>query len=171
MRQSPYVIEPLSKLHNRAAFASGVEPLDRYLRQQARQEMDRFVAAVFVACPSNTATVVGYYTLSATAVVPTALPPEVVKRFPRYPALPAVLLGRLAVDQRYHGQGLGTLLVMSALRRSLNLRGELGAIAVIVDAKDDAAQRFYEHHDFQRFPNQPLRLYATMQTIEDLFSG
>jgi GNAT superfamily N-acetyltransferase len=167
--EAPYVIEPLSDRHDRAAFSCGVESLDRYLHRQAKQDLRRYVAAVFVACPAATSTVAGYYTLSASSIVSTDLPPEVIKRLPRYPAQPAVLLGRLAVDQQYRGQGLGALLVASALRRSLRLHTEIGAMAVIVDAKDDAARRFYEHHDFQPFPEHPLRLYYLMQTIAGLF--
>jgi GNAT superfamily N-acetyltransferase len=167
--ESPYVIEPLGDIHDRTTFSCGVEPLDRYLRQQAKQDLRRYVAAVFVACPRSTSVIAGYYTLSATSIVTTDLPPEVIKRLPRYPVPPALLLGRLAVELRRRGRGLGALLVASALRRSLRLHTEIGAMAVIVDAKDDAARQFYEHHDFQPFLEHPQRLYYLMRTIAALF--
>src|SRR5919205_3115958 len=131
-----YEIEPLGREHDRAAFSCGVEALDRYLKHQASQDMRRNVAMVFVLRSDATpAAIAGYYTLSASVLLPDSLPAEVAKRYPRYDELPAVLLGRLAVDLRYRGQGLGELLLLSALRRSLGLRTEMGIVAVRVDAK------------------------------------
>ena len=164
-----YVIEPLGDQHDRAAFLCGVDPLDRYIHKQAGQEMRRHVAAVFVLRTIESSAVVGYYTLSATSILPSGLPPSVTKRLPRYPSLPALLIGRLAVDQHHHEQGLGELLLTGALRRSLLLRAELGAVAVVVDAKDDRARQFYEKYDFQRFVDHEYRLYMLTQTIEQLF--
>jgi GNAT superfamily N-acetyltransferase len=100
-----------------------------------------------------------------------SLPPTLAKRLPRYPTLPAFLVGRLAVDRRYQGQGIGRRLLMSALGRSLELRTQIGAIGVIVDAKDDAARAFYEHYDFQRFEDNPYRLILSMKTMEQLLGG
>lgn len=162
-----YEIEPLAKIHDRSAFSCGVEPLDLYLKQQASQEMKRSVAVVFVLRrPAFPATIAGYYTLSASVIVPAALPPEVAKKYPRYGELPAALLGRLAVDTRYRRQGLGETLLISAMRRSLELSRNLGMMALIVDAKDDDARAFYEHYDFRRMLDDPYRLYLPMSTIE-----
>ena len=163
-----YEIEPLGDAHDRAAFASGIAPLDRYLREQAGQEMRRNVAAVFVLRMGGSSTIAGYYTLSATSTEPTGLPRDLQKRLPRYPTLPALLIGRLAVDQRYQGQGIGRALLTSALSRSLRLRTEVGAIGVIVDAKDDRARQFYERYGFQGFLDDPYRLFLPMQTVADL---
>ena len=164
-----YEVEPLGPGHDRAAFSCGVEPLDRYLKQQASQEMKGFVAAVFVLRPIRLPTVIaGYYTLSASVIVPAALPPKVAKKYPRYSELPAVLLGRLAVDSRYRGQGLGRALLLSAMGRSLRLRENLGTMALIVDAKDDSARSFYEHYDFRRLLDHPYRLYLPMSLIAEL---
>lgn len=171
-----YVVEPLSKRHNRADFSCGEEELDRYLKQQASQAGRRDVARVFVLCPGADevcfapTTIVGYYTLSATSIEPTNLPSDLAKRMPRYPTLPAILLGRLAIDRRYQGQGIGSILLTSALQRSLRLSTELGAIAVIVDAKHDRARQFYEHYGFQRFIDHEYRLFLPMKTIEQLFA-
>lgn len=168
MAQTQYVVEPLGRHHDRAGFSCGSEPLDRYLREQAGQDVRNYLAAVFVLVDLTTQAVAGYYTLSATAVEARELPTALTRRLPRYPLLPAVLLGRLAVDSRYQGRGLGALLLTDALKRSLGLREQLGAMAVVVDAKDDTAQAIYERFGFQRFRDQEFRLYIPMGTIARL---
>lgn len=164
-----YVIEPLDAQHNRSDFECGVEPLDRYLKQQASQDMRRRIAALFVLVDQDIDSIAGYYTLAATAIRLAELPPEITKKLPKYPLVPATLLGRLAVDQRYQGQGVGSFLLMDALRRSFN--SEIASMAVVVDAKDDKARDFYEHHQFIPFPEQSQRLYLPMTTIAKLFGS
>ncbi len=164
----PPTIAPLGQ-HDRAAFSCGSEPLDRYLKQQAKQGLRNRVAAVFVLCQPGSSTILGYYTLSASVVTATELDPALQKQLPRYQALPAVLLGRLAVDQRQQGKGIGKVLLIDALQRSLQYHTQIGALAVTVDAKDDAARSFYEHYGFTRFVNHEYRLYLPMRTIEKLF--
>ena len=168
MADTQYVVEPLGRHHDRAGFSCGSEALDRYLREQAGQDVRNYLAAVFVLVDLMARTIAGYYTLSATAVEARELPAALTRRLPRYPLLPAVLLGRLAVDTRYRGRGLGALLLTDALKRSLGLREQVGAMAVVVDAKDDAARAFYERFGFQRFRDEEFRLYAPMGTIARL---
>ncbi|HYX26811.1 MAG TPA: GNAT family N-acetyltransferase [Thermoanaerobaculia bacterium] len=116
----PYRIDPLSAHHDRAAFASGVEPLDRYLRTQAGQDSRRRVASCFVLTRADEpAQVLGYYTLSALSIALTDLPSAVAKRLPRYPVVPATLMGRLATDSRHRGKRLGELLLFDACARVL----------------------------------------------------
>ena len=110
----------------------------------------------------------GFYTLSAISIEPKDLPPALTKRLPRYPTLPALLVGRSTVDQRYQGQGVGRALLMSALGRGLAIRAQISAIGVIVDAKDDRARTFYEQYGFQRFQSDPYRLILFMKTIVQL---
>ncbi len=164
-----YVVEPLDAQHKRSDFECGVEPLDRYLKQQASQDMRRRIAALFVLVDQDIDSIAGYYTLAATAIRLAELPPEITKKLPKYPLVPATLLGRLAVDQRYQGQGVGSFLLMDALRRSFN--SEIASMAVVVDAKDDKARDFYEHHQFIPFPEQSQRLYLPMTTIAKLFGS
>lgn len=164
MTNERYTFEPLGDQHNRAAFSCGVDALDRYLHHQAGQDLRRRVAATFVLHDVEQSAIVGFYTLSATAILATELPPEVTKRLPRYPSLPAVLLGRLAVAVRYHGQGFGEMLLLDALHRAY-VYDEIAAMAVVVDAKDDAARRFYERYNFRRFLSEEYRLFLTMTTI------
>lgn len=143
-----------------------MEPLNRYLRVQARQDARKNIAAPFVLILSD-GKIGGYYTLSSTAVMPAELPAEIVRKLPRYPLIPATLLGRLAVDRRYQGRGYGRFLLADALYRSV--RSQIAAFAVIVDAKDGNARRFYERESFLPFPDQPMKLFRPMADIAKLF--
>jgi len=160
-----YLIEPLDRQHDRAAFSSGVDPLDRYLRTQARQDADRRVAAVFVLVPTDDNTVVGYYTLSATTIALAGLPHDVQKRLPRYPYVPATLIGRLAIDSSYRGQRLGERLLTDAFERSLSASANVASFAIVVDA---ASRSFYEHYEFRLLPGQQEKLFLPMDTIARL---
>lgn len=159
-------VEPLGSHHVRTEFSSGVEPLDRYFRTQAGQDARKNMAAPFVLVLSD-GTIAGYYTLSATAVPAPELPADTIRKLPRYPLIPATLLGRLAVDQRFRGQGYGRFLLADALFRSV--RSEIASFAVIVDAKDDDARRFYERESFLPFPDQPMKLFRPMADLAALF--
>lgn len=149
-------IEPLSQDHDRSQFFSGSDALDRYLREQASQDIRRRIATCFVAVNVTSQDVAGYYTLTATSVALNALSPEIAKKVPRYPVVPAALLGRLAVSRNYQSQGLGGILLADALKRTA--RAELGVFAMLVDAKDEAAQRFYERYGFTLLPGEVRRL-------------
>jgi GNAT superfamily N-acetyltransferase len=162
-------IEPLAAQHKRAraAFSCGEASLDTYLRQQAGQDMRRNLAACYVLAVPDGSEILGYYTLSATSVAFTDLPPHLAKEAARYPVVPAVLLGRLAVDSRHHGQGLSTILLVDALRRTL--RTGIGIQLVIVDALDERVVSFYERREFRRFADSERRLYLPMSKVRDMF--
>ena len=168
MTEGRFRFEPLGSHHDRPSFSCGVEALDRYFHQQAGQDVRNKVATIWVLVDTDSTAIAGYYTLSATSIALTSLPPELRKRLPRYPTLPAILLGRLAVDTRYRGQRLGELLLFNALRRSLALSDSLAAMAVLVEAKDDNARRFYERYGFLRFVDDEHRLLMPMKHIERL---
>jgi GNAT superfamily N-acetyltransferase len=108
--------------------------------------------------------VAGFYTLAATSVQASELPPEILKRLPRYPILPAALVGRLAVDQRFHRKGLGGALLADAALRVL--KGDLKAFAIIVEAKGENAVTFYQLQGFQRFLSRPLSLFLPLGTVK-----
>ena len=163
--RSPYV-EALGPQHDRSSFSCGVEPLDRYFRTQAGQDARKNMAAPFVLVLPDGA-VGGYYTLSSTAVKLTELPADTMRRLPRYPLVPATLLGRLAVDQRYQGRGYGRFLLADALLRAV--RSEIASFAIVVDAKNEAARRFYERENFLPFLDQPMKLFRPMADIIKLF--
>lgn len=162
-------VEPLSGAHNRSRFVSGSAPLDRYLREQAPQDIKRRIATCFVAVDVETHDIVGFYTLTATSVALDALAPEMAKKLPRYPVMPAALLGRLAVSETFQGRGLGAALLADALLRTA--RVEMGVFAMIVDAKDDAAQRFYEKHGFTLLVGEQRRLVLPIATALRALEG
>jgi predicted GNAT family N-acyltransferase len=163
-------IELLDSRHHRAVFSCAVEELDRYLHKQARQDLSKRVAAVFVATPDGS-TVAGYYTLSAHTLNLGDLPEEAAKRLPKYPHVPVTLLGRLAVDTRFRGRKVGEFLLLDALRRALAGTKQVASAAVVVDAKNAEARRFYARYDFISLPSQPMRMFYLMRTIAKLFPG
>jgi GNAT superfamily N-acetyltransferase len=149
-------IEPLSNQHDRSQFSSGSPPLDRYLCEQASQDIKRRIATCFVAIGAQTNDLAGFYTLTAASIALSALAPEIIKKLPRYPVVPAALLGRLAVAHSFQGRGLGGVLLADAMIRIA--RAELGVFAMLVDAKDEAAQRFYEYYGFTLLNGEECRL-------------
>lgn len=149
--------------HDRAGFASGVEPLDRYLREQATQDMRRRVAACFVALEGEGNQIAGYYTLSAASVPLGGLPEAMIKRLPRYPSVPVARVGRLAVDHAYRGRKLGSALLWDAAARAM--RSEVVVFALVVDAKDAQAERFYLHHGFVAFGGRTDQLALPLATL------
>lgn len=163
---SGFRIELLAAVHEHAAFSCGIEALDRYLKTQASQDMRRRVANCFVALPDATATIAGFYTLTAASIPLHDLPDGETRRLPRYPVLPAVLIGRLAVDQRFKGQKLGAVLLFDAILQAL--RAAPAVLTVIVDAKDETAAAFYRHHGFQPFSGRPSRLHLPITTAAKL---
>jgi GNAT superfamily N-acetyltransferase len=165
----PENVCPLEKSHDRKSFDCGNEDLNRYLREQARQDAEKRVAAPFIFTQPNSSSVLGFYTLSASIISVNELPPELMKRLPRYGQLPVTLLGRLAVDRSVGGQGIGEFLLVDALRRSLGAAQQIAAMAVVVDAKNERAESFYRHFDFQPFQQTPLRLFLPMGQIAKLF--
>jgi ribosomal protein S18 acetylase RimI-like enzyme len=162
----PFRLEPLSDRHDRLAFGCGEDALDRYLRTQATQDIRRRVASCFVAVETATGRLAAYYTIAAASIPTPQLPPERVKRLPRYPTLPAVRIGRLAVDLAFRGRGLGGALLADAAGRTL--QSPAAVFALLVDAKNDEAVAFYRHHGFQPFVSQPRTLFLPMATAETL---
>ncbi len=163
-------IEPLGKKHDRVVFSCGIDSLDTYLQKRASQETKKKIATTFVMVEGLTSAVIGYYTLSATSILFTDLPDEAARKLPKYPNVPATLLGRLAIDSRYQGRGYGELLLTDALRRALQATTEVASYAVVVDAINERARSFYEQYEFCAFPDRKLRLFLPMKTIADLFS-
>jgi len=162
-------IELLSKKHDRAVFSCGNDALDTYLKKRASQEAKKKIATTFVMADKQTNAVIGYYTLSATSILLDDLPDQTSRRLPKYPQVPATLLARMAIDNRYQGRGYGELLIIDALRRSLQAATEVASYAVVVDVINEHARSFYRHYEFCAFPERKLRLFLPMRTIADLF--
>lgn len=155
-----------SKKHNRSTFQCGVYSLDDYIKTRASQELKKRVSTPYVLTDSPKRQVLGYYCLSSYSIASIELDELTVQNLPRYPLLPAIMLGRLAVDLGYQGKGYGDLLVADALKRSLELSKQLASFAVVVDAIDQSAARFYQRHGFTEFPDDPLKFYLPVATIE-----
>lgn len=164
---SAYTFESLAD-HDRASFTCGLAELDNYLHQQASQDAKRKVAAPFVMVDSRRR-IVGYYTLSAYGVRSTELPPAVAKKLPKYPLIPATLLGRLAVSREHQGQKLGRLLLMDALYRSWKNTTEVASVGVVAEAIDNSAREFYLHHEFVPLLEHSRKLFIAMGTIKKAF--
>lgn len=161
-----FVIEPLSGSHDRQSFSCGVPALDRYLLEQAGQDVKRRIAFCYVARDSDSGRVAGFYTLSAGDVALHELPDETARRLPRYPVVPVARIGRLAIDQDYRRRGLGAALLWDAAQRAL--RTEIGVFALLVDAKDEQASAFYRHHGFIAFASKPLQLFLPLSVVRKL---
>ncbi|MGH7125936.1 MAG: GNAT family N-acetyltransferase [Stellaceae bacterium] len=157
-------IEPLGKQHDRAAFSCGQSELDDWFRRRAGQDEKRNLARVFVAS-DDAFGVVGFYSLSSFTLSITDLPDETARKLPRYAAIPAALIGRLARDERVRGQGVGDLLLSDAIRRTLAASNSIAVFAIVVDAKDDRAVTFYRRYGFQSFPLRPARLFLPTATV------
>jgi len=165
----PYSIEALAG-HDRTAFTCGIGELDDYLHQQASRDAKRKVAAPFVMLDGE-GRIVGYYTLSAYGVRITELPTSVAKKLPKYPLIPATLLGRLAVSQEHQGLKLGRLLLMDALFRSWKNTTEVASVGIIAEAINEAARKFYLHHEFIPLPEHAQKLFIAMKTIDKAFAS
>ena len=146
MSRPRFAIELLDNTHDRTAFDCGVEPLDRYFKTQVGQDVRRRVTACYVARELASGSVAGYYTLAAGAVLLSGMPASLAKKLPRYPDVPIARLGRLAVDRNFRGMKLGGALLWDAIERARS--SEVAVYGLVVDAKDDRAVAFYEHHGF-----------------------
>lgn len=163
MYDDQLVFETLGSQHRIVDFACGNDVLAHYLTRQASQDVRRRTATVVVAHDSGRDAVAGYYTISAYGIALSGLPPELQKRLPRYPVVPSVLIGRLAVDIRYQGQGLGGLLLVDAISRAADL--DVAVWGVVVDAIDASAASFYERFGFISLKDTPSRLVLPVATF------
>lgn len=157
-----------SQKHIRSGFCCGKESLDTYIRKQASQDLKKRVSTVFVLIDDPDMYVLAYYTLSSYTVDITALEENFAKRLPRYPALPATLLGRLAVDNDQKGKRFGELLLIDALKKSLDASMQVASLAVIAEALDERALSFYTKYGFKQFDQAPMKLYLPMKSVEEL---
>lgn len=161
----PFRLEVLRAEHDRKVFSCGVEPLDRYFREQATQDIRRRVSACYVAIDVATSTIAGYYTLAAGGVPLDEMPALLAKRLPRYASVPVVRMGRLAVDQRYRGKKLGAALLWDAVLRAT--RSEIAAFALVVDAKNATAAEFYRYHGFVALDDEQRRWLLPLANVSD----
>ena len=166
-----FSIELLAPHHEREAFSCGNERLDRYLHSVATQDKKKNIAIPYVIFDRNRQTIIGYYTLSMSGINLAQLPEQMAKKLPKYPIVGVTLIGRLAVSNDYKGSGWGKLLILDALHRSLTASKATASFAVVVDAIDEPAVRFYQRFDFQPFPDSSTKLFRTMTNIDRAFGS
>jgi len=163
------MIELLDKKHNRKDFDCGKELLNDYLKTQAGQDVKRKLAACFVLADSETNIIHGYYTLSNSSIPLSNFSVQIQKKLPKsYKAIPATLLGRLAIDKNQQGNGIGKILLIDALKRSYSIANEIGSFAVVVDPIDDESKGFYQKYDFIELPDSK-KLFIATRTLKELF--
>jgi GNAT superfamily N-acetyltransferase len=175
------VTHPLADGDAGSGFSCEHEALNRFLRESAGQNQDRDMSRTWILRRSvgddpAWPLVLGFYTLGLASVKRETLPPEVVKRLPKYP-IPAILIARLARDHRVKGKGIGEKLLDDAHRRALSINALAGAVLVIVDAKDVHARDFYAKFGYQQLlpgevgtPEWPLRMYLRMKDLRAAFA-
>jgi ribosomal protein S18 acetylase RimI-like enzyme len=167
MTEAPFRLAPLGAEHDRGSFHCGEDALDRYFKTQATQDIRRRIANCFVAVEVASGQLAAYYTIAAASIPLVGLPPEETKRLPRYPTLPAVRIGRLAVDQRFQRRGLGAALLVDATRRSI--QSPPAVYALLVDAKNDEAVAFYQRYLFRPAVGRPRTLFLPLATAQKAF--
>jgi len=159
------IIEPLNTNHDRPGFCCGVEILDHYLQRLASQDVKRHISRVFIAAETDLPKkVIGYYTLSSLSIELNHLPEKLSQKLPEHP-VPAVLIGRLAISQSAQGKGVGKMLLADAVKRVLAVSDEVAIYAMVVDAINRDAHRFYERFGFTRLSDNSRRLFLTMKSI------
>ncbi len=162
--ESELIIEPLNKEHDRSVFNCGIESLDRYLKQQARQDIKRRISRVYVCSPMDKTAVLGYYTLSTLSIDLSILPEKIPKKLPRHP-IPAALIGRLAVDVSAQGKGIGKMLLANAIKRTLAVSNEIAIYAMVVDAINEEAVSFYKRYGFSILARDGNRLFLPLNSF------
>jgi predicted GNAT family N-acyltransferase len=164
-----FTIEPLGAHHNRAAFSCGNASLDDFIKTKARKENELGYCAVFILVEEQgSQPIVGYYSLSSHSVTVEGIDAVSRKKLPKYPVVPTALIGRLARDLRFRGQGVGQFLLVDALKRALQSSEQVGSHAVTVDAIDDEAIAFYAKYGFVPLIGHKNRLFLPMASIKRL---
>lgn len=146
-------------------FSCGIDELDTYLKEYAKQNHKKCIGKSFIAIKENR--VIGYYTLSMACIEFNEVPEGYNRGIPKYP-VPVAKIGRLAVDAQFQGKKIGTALLIDALKKILEATKTVAAYAVVVDAKNDSAKRFYEGFGFMKYKSD-LSLYLPMKTIKNIF--
>ncbi|HZW77231.1 MAG TPA: GNAT family N-acetyltransferase [Flavobacteriaceae bacterium] len=165
-----YISVPLDSQHRKSEFACGKELLDVYLHTQANQDIKRKLSACFVVSELETNLVKAYYTLSNSSIPLDDVPEDIRKSLPKsYTSIPTTLLGRLAIDDRFQGKGLGKLVLVDALKRAFEISKSIGSFAIIVDPLDTEAESFYKKYGFIKLPDSG-KMFLTMKTVSKLFT-
>jgi GNAT superfamily N-acetyltransferase len=161
-------VEKLRREHAIEGFDCGREQLNRYLLRYAWQNQQAGASQTYVGVLGDT--IIGFYTLAVGQVTHAEAPERLTKGLARHP-VPIMLLARLAVDRRWHGQGVGKALLRDAMDRTLQAANIAGIRAFAVHAKDEEARRFYEHFDFVPSPADPMHLFVLLKDVRRIRLG
>ena len=160
----------LKASHNKKEFSCGKDLLDQYLKEQAGQDVRRKLLACFVLTEKDEHLIKGYYTLSSNSIPLENVPGSFKRKLPKsYRNIPTILLGRLAVDLKHQGQGIGKILLVDALKRCFLIADSIGSFAVIVDPLDEDAENFYGKYGFIKLPDSG-KMFLPMKTVNQLFT-
>ncbi|TAL36487.1 MAG: GNAT family N-acetyltransferase [Alphaproteobacteria bacterium] len=140
----------LTAKHDLEHFQSGEETLDNWLRERAIENMAAAASKTYVVCPSGSRQVIGYYAICMGHILNQEVIGSMRRNMPKH--IPAVILGRLAIDERWQGKGLGKALLQDAVQRSVRAAMEVSARLLIIHAISPNAEAFYSHHGFARLP-------------------
>lgn len=156
----------LDETIDRSLFQSNVEPLDTFFKQMANQQQKKGFNKTYVLIDvdGDPARALGFYTLSTGSIGLNSLPPEITRKLPKHP-VPVAIIGRLAVDASKRNLGLGKFLLVDALARVKTISKSIGIFAVVVDAKNEEAEKFYLKFGFQSFLDIPRKLWINIQAI------
>lgn len=165
MSNGQIVISALSSNVDKENFDCGNESLNNYIKCLASQDVKRKISVVYTATVGGD--FVGFYSLSAISVEAIELPKNIAKKLPRYP-ISAAIIGRLAVDINSQGNGLGGILLIDAIKKSIKAGEFLAIHSIIVDAKDESAKKFYEHYGFLPLQTSPMRLFLSVETAKEI---
>ena len=161
------VIAPLNAAHDRVGFRCNVEALDQYIHKQAGQDIKRRISRIFVAAmPDSPKEVMGYYSLSTLSIELSQLPEKLARKLLKHP-VPAALIGRLAVSEDAQGCGIGKMLLVDAIKRTLSVSDQIAIYAMVVDAMNDDTRGFYEQFGFTRLSDSSPRLFLPLKPFED----
>jgi len=162
--------QALQDSHGTAGFTCGVIALDQWLRSVARQHISKGISRTFCAVDADSpAQILGYYSLTVAELDTDKLPKDFARKLPR--RAPLVLIGRLANSVTVRGKGIGSMLLIDALRRVVEVSNNVGVSLIMVDAKDDKAASFYQHFGFVPLPDTPLRLVLPVATAKQLLAS
>jgi len=159
-----FELVPISRALSKAPLDCGNPSLNEFLRLYALKNDKLSIGKTFIGLVDEEY-VGGYLTVSTAQITTEDLPEEVRKKLPRYP-VPAFRIGRLAVDKKYQGVGIGYRLLKQALLKAVEVSEEVGLYAVLVDAIDEKAKAFYEKYGFIAFDEKPLKLFLPIVTIK-----
>lgn len=166
-----WITLPFAEGHDAADFDCGNPTLSDWIRQYAGQHERRGLARTYVLVRPGESRVMGYYALATTSIQFDVVPSKHAKKLPRRSPIPAVLIGRLAVDRSLHGQGLGAVLLIDAMRKADSVAGQVGVQSIVVHAMDDEVKGFYTKRGFEELLDDPRHLFIPMPVVRRLLQA